>query len=56
MNFDLTDEQQLLADTTRDVLTRAYDNTETRNKVVDSDPGWNKDVWGQLAEIGILGP
>lgn len=55
MNFDLTDEQQLLADTTRDVLTRAYDNTETRNKVVDSDPGWNRDVWGQLAEIGILG-
>lgn len=55
MNFDLTEEQQLLADTTRDVLTRAYDNTETRNKVVDSEPGWNKDVWGQLAEIGILG-
>ena len=59
MNFDLTEEQQLLADTTREVLSRSYDNTEARNKVVDapldSGPGWSRDVWGQLAEIGILG-
>lgn len=54
MNFDLTDEQQLLADTTRDVLTTAYD-TENRNRTIDSDPGWSRDLWGQLAEIGILG-
>ena len=53
MNFDLTDEQQLLADTTRDVLS-GYD-TEKRNKVVDSESGWSREVWGQLAEIGILG-
>ena len=56
MNFDMTEEQQLLADTTRDVLHRAYDNPETRNKVVDADgPGFSREVWGQLAEIGILG-
>jgi alkylation response protein AidB-like acyl-CoA dehydrogenase len=55
MNFDLTEEQQLLADTTRDVLARCYDNTEARNKVVDTDLGWSRDVWRQLAEIGILG-
>lgn len=54
MNFDLTDEQQLLADTTRDVLTGAYD-TESRNKTIDSDLGWSPDLWRQLAEIGILG-
>ena len=58
MNFDLTEEQQLLADTTRDVLARSYD-TESRNKVVDapldSGLGWSRDVWRQLAEIGILG-
>lgn len=53
MNFDLTEEQQLLADTTRDVLS-GYD-TEKRNKAVDSELGWNRDVWNQLAEIGILG-
>lgn len=55
MNFDLTEEQQLLADTTRDVLARSYDNTEARNKVVDSELGWSREVWQQLAEIGILG-
>ena len=53
MNFDLTDEQQLLADTTRDVLS-GYD-TEKRNKVVESDLGWSREVWQQLAEIGLLG-
>ena len=54
MNFDLTEEQQLLADTTRDVLSRSYD-TESRNKTVDSELGWSREVWNQLAEIGILG-
>jgi alkylation response protein AidB-like acyl-CoA dehydrogenase len=54
VNFDLTEEQQLLADTARDVLSRSYD-TESRNKVVDSELGWSRDVWRQLAEIGILG-
>lgn len=58
MNFDLTEEQQLLADTTREVLSRSYD-TEKRNKVVDapvdSGPGFTREVWEQLAEIGILG-
>ena len=54
MNFDLTDEQQMLADTTRDVLARSYD-TESRNKAVDSELGWSREVWQQLAEIGILG-
>lgn len=57
MNFDLTEEQQLLADTTRDVLS-GYD-TEKRNKVVDapvdSGLGWSREVWRQLAEIGLLG-
>jgi len=54
MNFDLTEEQQMLADTTRDVLAKAYD-TETRNKVIESEAGWSREVWQQLAEIGILG-
>ena len=53
MNFDLTEEQQMLADTTRDVLS-GYD-TEKRNKVVESDEGFSREVWQQLAEIGILG-
>ncbi|HVQ49684.1 MAG TPA: acyl-CoA dehydrogenase family protein [Mycobacterium sp.] len=54
MDFQLTEEQTLLRDTTRDVLSRSYD-TESRLKVVDTDLGWSRDVWKQLAEIGILG-
>lgn len=53
MDFQLTDEQTLLADTARDVLS-GYD-TEKRNKVVETDPGYSTQVWGQLAEIGVLG-
>ncbi|OKH66179.1 acyl-CoA dehydrogenase [Mycobacterium sp. SWH-M5] len=53
MDFQLTDEQNLLADTTRDLLS-SYD-TETRNKVIAADPGHKTEVWQQLAEIGVLG-
>ncbi|TSE01861.1 acyl-CoA dehydrogenase [Skermania sp. ID1734] len=54
MDFELNDEQQLLRDTTRDLLARAYD-PEKRNKVIATDLGWSKDVWSQLAEVGLLG-
>jgi alkylation response protein AidB-like acyl-CoA dehydrogenase len=54
MDFDLTEEQQMLRDVTRELLTRSYDIT-TLNKTVDSDAGWSREVWGQLAETGILG-
>ncbi len=54
MDFQLSEEQVLLRDTTREVLARTYD-TETRLKVLDSEQGWSRDVWNQLAEIGILG-
>lgn len=52
MDFHLTEEQTLLRDTTRDLL-RSYD-TETRNKVIDTDLGWSPEVWSQMAEIGLL--
>ena len=54
MDFQLTDEQVLLRDTTRDLLSRTYES-ESRNKVIDSELGWSREVWTQLAEIGILG-
>lgn len=31
-----------------------YD-TEKRNKVIESELGWSRETWKQLAEIGILG-
>jgi alkylation response protein AidB-like acyl-CoA dehydrogenase len=54
MDFQLTDEQALLRDTTRDLLSRSYD-PESRNKVIGSDLGWSREVWNQLADTGILG-
>ncbi|MEU0496601.1 acyl-CoA dehydrogenase family protein [Mycobacterium sp. NPDC006124] len=54
MNFDLTDEQELLRNITSEVLERNYD-VEKRLKVTETEQGWSRDVWGQLAEMGILG-
>ncbi len=54
MDFHLSDEQSLLRDTTRDLLSRSYD-PESRNKVIGSDLGWSREVWSQLADTGILG-
>lgn len=47
MDFDLTEEQQLLGDVTREVL--------SRNADIGGEPGWRRQVWDQLAEVGILG-
>ncbi|MFC9554715.1 acyl-CoA dehydrogenase family protein [Rhodococcus sp. NPDC056960] len=54
MDFELTDEQKLLRDTTRELLGRSYD-AEKRNTVTDTEQGWSPQVWKQLAEVGLLG-
>lgn len=54
MDFELTDEQVMLGETVRDLLARAYD-PESRLKVLDTELGWSRDVWSQLAELGVLG-
>src|SRR5208337_5421201 len=54
MDFQLSNEQVLLRDTTRDLLSRSYD-PESRNKIIGSELGWSRDVWTQLADTGILG-
>lgn len=54
MDFDLSEEQQLLRDVTRDVLSRNYDITRY-NEIINGDLGWSRQVWGQLAEVGLLG-
>lgn len=54
MDFQFSEEQVLLRDTTRDMLSRIYD-PESRLKTVESELGWSRDVWKQLAEVGVLG-
>lgn len=54
MDFQLSDEQTLLRDTSRDLLSRSYD-PESRLKIIDTELGWSREVWKQLADTGILG-
>lgn len=54
MNFELTEERQMLQDTLRRFLADRYD-TETRNKIVDSDAGMSAEIWAELAELGVIG-
>lgn len=54
MNFDLTEERQMLQDTLRRFLRDRYD-TEVRNKILASDTGMSSDIWNELAELGVIG-
>lgn len=54
MDFNLTEERQMLQDTLRRFLRDRYD-TETRNTILDSDSGMSSEIWNELAELGVLG-
>ncbi|EOM77341.1 acyl-CoA dehydrogenase [Rhodococcus rhodnii] len=53
MDFELGDEQTLLRDTTRELLSRAYD-PESRRRIVATDSGFDRDVWQRFAQTGLL--
>jgi len=53
MNFDYNEEQQLLADSVRRYLAKAYD-FETRKKIVAGD-GWSAQAWAQFSQLGLTG-
>ena len=54
MNFDLTEEQQLLKDSVTRLLADRY-SFESRKAFQASPEGWSRDLWRQYAEIGLLG-
>jgi alkylation response protein AidB-like acyl-CoA dehydrogenase len=54
MNFDLSEEQQLLADSLKRYLANEY-TMDARSKIVDSPTGWSEKVWAAFAEMGLLG-
>ncbi|HVO87775.1 MAG TPA: acyl-CoA dehydrogenase family protein [Casimicrobiaceae bacterium] len=53
MDFTYTDEQRELAASIRRFFERHYDFT-ARHRIVASDPGWSRDAWAHLAELGVL--
>jgi pimeloyl-CoA dehydrogenase small subunit len=54
MNFELSQEQQLLADSLKRFLANDY-AFDTRAKIVASPRGWSEEVWTALAEMGLMG-
>ncbi|MEM9522791.1 MAG: acyl-CoA dehydrogenase [Pseudomonadota bacterium] len=54
MNFDLTEERQMLQDTLRRYLRDRY-TTGRRNAIIASDAGLSAEIWGELAALGVIG-
>jgi pimeloyl-CoA dehydrogenase small subunit len=54
MNFDLTPDQQLLQQSVQRLLDDTY-SFDQRKVHLRSPQGWSAEVWGQLAEMGLLG-
>src|SRR6266545_3472139 len=54
MNFDLSEEQQLLSDTLKRYLNNEY-TIDARARIVASPTGFSETVWAALAEMGLLG-
>jgi alkylation response protein AidB-like acyl-CoA dehydrogenase len=54
MDFDLTKEQEQLADTVQRFVAREY-GFETRKAIRKSADGFSREVWAKLAELGLLG-
>lgn len=54
MQFDLSEEQQLLKDTLTRLIEREYDFAARRNRIAEG-AAWNRGFWTQLAELGVLG-
>jgi pimeloyl-CoA dehydrogenase small subunit len=54
MNFELSDEQTLLAETIKRFVATHY-TFDARAKILASPAGWSEDVWAAIAEMGLLG-
>jgi alkylation response protein AidB-like acyl-CoA dehydrogenase len=55
MDFTYDDEQQALREAVRGLLATTYADHETRRRTVAEQPGFDRALWGRLAEMGILG-
>ena len=54
MNFEHTEERRMLADSLRRLITEQY-GFEARKHLLQSKPGMSRDMWSQLAEMGVIG-
>jgi alkylation response protein AidB-like acyl-CoA dehydrogenase len=54
MDFDLTDEQRLLADSVHRFVSGAYPDLETRKAYRAEPAGYAAANWAAMAEMGLL--
>ncbi len=54
MDFEFSEEQQLLKDSVERLLGDKYD-FEKRKKILEASNGWSREIWKQYAELGIFG-
>ena len=54
MNFDLSDEQKMLAEQARGLLRERTPYAHLR-KLIDGDAEWDEPLWRELASMGFLG-
>jgi alkylation response protein AidB-like acyl-CoA dehydrogenase len=52
MNFQFSEEQQLLADSVLRLIDEQYD-FEARKKIIASDEGWSPLIYAKLSELGL---
>jgi hypothetical protein len=54
MDFRFSEEEQLLQDMVGQFVEREY-SFEKRRAILESEDGWSRAIWSQLAELGLLG-
>lgn len=54
MHFDLSEERQMLADTTRRFIADRYD-INVRHANAKLDHGFNRGTWSEFADLGLIG-
>ncbi len=55
MDFTYDDEQIALRDAVRGLLATTYADHDTRRRTAAGEPGFDRALWGRLAEMGVLG-
>jgi alkylation response protein AidB-like acyl-CoA dehydrogenase len=54
MNFELTEDRRMLADTLNRFVREKYP-FPTRDKIAKSPEGFSREIWRELAELGVIG-
>jgi alkylation response protein AidB-like acyl-CoA dehydrogenase len=52
MDFNFSEEQQMLADAVERFVREHY-SFEKRREILQSQEGWSREVWEQLAGLGV---